>query len=390
MNTNECVILDAIRTPIAKGHAQRGALRALRPDALFAHVINALLDRNAIAPAAIEEVIAGCVTQTGEQGGNISRLAVLLSNLDDTSNGFSLNRACGSAQEAIHIGAAKIDAGDLDYVIAGGVESMSHVAMFSDLGGYDKVNPALMKKIEIVHQGESAERVCIEYDITREQMDDFSAQSHQRAHAAVQRGFYRKLLAPIEGLDAEGKPFLLDYDEGIRAEIDREKMAHLNPVFRPLGEGRITGGNASQISDGAAALLLGNRARAVADGLKPRARFRARCCAAGNATMALLEVMPAAEKALKKAGLSLKDIDVVEINEAFANVPLLWAKCTGADMARINPNGGAVAHGHPLGATGAILMGKLLQQLEDTDGQFGLQIMCIAHGQATATIIERI
>lgn len=390
MKARECVILDAVRTPIARGHAQRGALRAWRPDALFAHVINALLARNPVAPALIEEVIAGCVTQTGEQGGNIARLAVLLSDLDRRSNGFSLNRACGSAQEAIHIAAAKIDAGDLDYAIAGGVESMSRVAMFSDLGGYDKVNPALLQKIEIVHQGESAERVCLEYGITREQMDDYSAESHRRAHAAQQSGFYRKMIAPLEGLDPDGHPFLLDYDEGIRAEVDRARMAHLNPAFRPPGEGRITGGNASQISDGAAALLLGDHARAVADGLRPRARFRARCCAAGNATLALLEVMPAADKALKKAGLSLQDIDVIEINEAFANVPLLWAQCSGADMARINPKGGAVAHGHPLGATGAILMGKLLQQLEEADAQFGLQIMCIAHGQATATIIERL
>lgn len=390
MKKNECVILDAVRTPIAKGHPQRGALRSVRPDALFSHVINALLERNPIALAAIEEVITGCVTQTGEQGGNLSRLAVLLSNLQNSTNGFSLNRACGSGQEAIHIAAAKIDAGDLNYVIAGGVESMSRVAMFSDLGGYDKVNPALMEKMEIVHQGESAERVCVEYDITRKQMDDYSAESHRRAYAAVQRGFYQKLIVPMEGLDAEGKPFVLDYDEGIRAVIDREKMAHLNPVFRPLGEGQITGGNASQISDGAAAVLLGNREQSVADGLTPRARFRARCCAAGDPTMALLDVMPAAEQALKKAGLSLADIDVVEINEAFANVPLLWAKCSGADMARINPNGGAIAHGHPLGATGAMLMGKLVQQLEDTDAQFGMQIMCIAHGQATATIIERI
>lgn len=386
----EAVIIDAVRTPIGKGHPEKGALRGHRPDELYAHVINAILERTGIDPKKINEVVTGCVTQTSEQGNNVSRMAMLLSNLPDTTNAFSVARACGSAQEAIHLASLKVIGGDADYTLGGGVESMSHVPMFSDIGAYDKVNPALKEKLEIIHQGESAERLCEIHGITRSDMDQFSAESHRKASAARKAGYFKSQIAPISALDLEGNSFIMDYDEGIRDVVDLEKMGQLPLAFREPGKGNVTGGNASQISDGAGIVLIADKETAIRDGFKPRARIVSRACAAGDATLALMEVIPATQQALQRAGLSINDIDVFEINEAFANVPIIWQKELGIDPAKVNPNGGAVAHGHPLGATGAILMTKLLNELERTGKRYGLQTMCIAQGMATATVIERL
>jgi len=382
----EPVILEAVRTPIGK---RNGALREWRPDALYARVLDALLERSGIDPALIGDVVTGCVTQVGEQGANVGRLAVLLSRLPQEVAAVTLNRMCGSGQQAVHFAAQAIAAGDLDFAMAGGVESMTRVPMFSDIGGgFSTLNPELFRRHELVHQGESAERIAERYGFCREELDEWGYLSHKRAAQAEREGRFLGQLVPVEGLDAEGRPFLLARDEGVRADVDYEKMLSLKPVFRE--DGVVTAGNSSQISDGAAAVLLGDREKALALGLRPRARFLARVVVAGDPTLQLLEVIPAAKRALEKARLSIQDVDVIEVNEAFASVVLAFLRDLGPDPERVNPNGGAIAHGHPLGATGAVLMTKLLHELERTGGEFGLQVMCIGHGQATATVIQRI
>lgn len=382
----EAVLIDAVRTPIGR---QQGSLRDVRPDVLYAHILNNLIERTGIDPNLIEDVVTGCVTNTGEQGANIGRLGVMLSNLPITVPAVTLNRMCGSAQQAIHFAAQAIAAGDAHYAIAGGVESMSRVPMFSDVtGNFATFNPSINEKYQLVHQGESAELIAEKYQLSRTELDDWSFESHQRAAAATKAGSFSSQLAPIVGSDKAGNPHELIYDEGIRFEADRAKMGTLKTVFR--ADGVVTAANASQISDGAAVVLIGEREQAIADGFKPRAKFRARVVAAGDPRMQLLEVIPATHKALAKAGLSINDLDLVEINEAFASVVLAWLREFKLDPSRVNPNGGAIAHGHPLGATGAVLMSKMINELERRDAQFGLQVMCIGHGQATATIIERV
>lgn len=381
----EPVIIEAVRTPVGRN---RGALRETRPDSLYALLISEMLERTGIDGEKIDDVITGCVTQYGEQGANVGRLAVLLSPLPSSVPAVTLNRMCGSSQQAVHFAAQSIAAGDAGYVLAGGVESMTRVPMFSDIGGdIGNLNPEISSKYELIHQGESAERIAEEFGLTREALDEFALESHKRAAAAVKSGRFKKQIIPISGIGKEGNAITLDYDEGIRFNQDPEKMSSLLPIFRE--DGVITAANSSQISDGAALLLIAEREKALADGYKPRARFRARVAVGGDPTMQLVEVIPATKKVLSKAGLSLGDMDVIEINEAFASVVLAWAGAFEPDTDRVNPNGGAIAHGHPLGATGALLMTKLLHELERVDGQFGLQVMCIGHGMATATIIER-
>jgi acetyl-CoA C-acetyltransferase len=382
----EPVIVEALRTPVGRN---RGALRDIRPDTLYAMVIDELLKRSGISGGHIDDVITGCVTQVQEQGANIGRLSVLLSDLPETVPATTLNRLCGSSQQAAHFAAQAIAAGDARYVLAGGVESMTRVPMFSDVeGGYGNLNSNIAKKYELIHQGESAERIALKYGLSRSELDKYSYQSQLRASRATKSGYFRDQIMPVAGKDKEGGPPTLNYDEGIRFEPDLEKMSELLPIFKE--DGVITAANASQISDGAGALLIADRQTAEADRLKLRAKFRARVAIGGDPTMQLLEVIPATNEVLKRAGLSLSDIDVIEINEAFACVVLAWAKELEPDMEKVNPNGGAIAHGHPLGATGAVLMTKLLHELERSDGTLGLQLMCIGHGMATATILERI
>jgi acetyl-CoA acyltransferase len=379
----EPVILEAVRTPFGR---RDGAFRETRPDKLLAHAISGLVERAGVDPAEIEDVICGTVTQAGEQGANVGRLGVMLAGFPVTVPAVTLNRMCGSSQQAIHFASQAIAAGDMGYAIGCGVESMSRVPMFSDLGGAPdagSVFPELLEKQELVHQGESAERIAERWKITREDADALSAESHRRAALAKNAE-----ILPTPGLDPEGNPVEFTGDEGIRRVVDPEKMAALPTVFRP--EGIVTAGNSSQISDGASAVLVGDRERALADGLKARARFRARVVVGDDPTMQLTGVIPATRLALKKAGLGINDLDWIEINEAFATVVLAWADEFEPDMGKVNPWGGAIAHGHPLGATGAGLMAKMLAGLEATDGQFGLQVMCIGHGMSTATVVERI
>ena len=379
----EAVILEAVRTPYGR---RGGAYREVRPDALLAFALSGLMTRAGLDAGKVEDVITGAVTQTGEQGANVGRLAVMMAGFPAEVPALSLNRMCGSGQQAVHFASQGVDAGDLGYAVGCGVESMTRVPMFSDIGGgFERLNPELLAKVDLIHQGESAERIAGKWGLTREMLDAYAAESHRRAERS--RPLHAELL-PAPGLDAAGHPLTLQHDEGVRGAVDPAKMAALKTPFREAGV--VTAGNASQISDGAAAVLVGDRDIAVADGLRPRARFLARVVVGDDPTMQLTGVIPATRKALKKAGLTLADIDWTEINEAFASVALAWTHELGADPARVNPWGGAIAHGHPLGASGAGLMAKMLSGLEATGGTIGLQTMCIGHGMATATIIERL
>jgi acetyl-CoA acyltransferase len=387
----EPVILEAVRTPFTR---RQGAFREERPDALLARVLTGLVERAGIDPEKIEDVINGTVTQAGEQGANVGRLGVMLAGFPVTVPAVTINRMCGSSQQAVHFASQAIAAGDVVYAIGSGVESMTRTPMFSDIGGapdagsiFSVLNPELLEGQELVHQGESAERIAERWEITREDVDALAVESHKRASEAALENKNAEIL-PTAGLDAKGRPIELTSDEGIRGVVDADKMASLKTVFRP--DGVVTAGNSSQISDGAAAVLVGDRERAEADGLHLRARFLARVAVGDDPAMQLTGVIPATRMALKKAGLSIRDLDWIEVNEAFATVVLSWADELKPDMEKVNPWGGAIAHGHPLGATGAGLMAKMLAGLEATDGQLGLQVMCIGHGMSTATILERI
>jgi acetyl-CoA acyltransferase len=388
----EAVIVEAVRTPFGR---RGGALREFRPDSLLAHALTGLVKRAGFDPARIEDVVDGTVTLAGEQGANPGRLAVLLAGFPTHVPGVSLNRMCGSSQQAVHFAAQAVAAGDMNYVVGCGVESMSRVPMFLDIGlgesnvGFERLNPELFRQHDLIHQGESAERIADKWGLSRHDVDAFAKESHRRAAHAQQSGHNREIL-PTQGVAADAQPMTLERDEGVRAVIDEAKMASLKPAFRPECKGVVTAANSSQISDGASAVLLANRDVAKADGLRARARFRARVVTGSDPTLQLTGVIPATQMALARAGLKMQDLDWIEINEAFAVVVLSWARELGADMDKVNPWGGAIAHGHPLGATGGGLMAKMLNGLEATDGQFGLQVMCIGHGQATATIVERL
>lgn len=374
----EAVIIDAVRTPFGR---RNGSLHDTRPDELLAHALKGLIERTGLDAAKVEDVVTGCVTQAGEQGANIGRLAVMLADFPVEVPAVTLNRMCGSSQQAIHFASQAVAAGDIAYAIGCGVESMSRAPMFSDVdfegGGFEKLNPALLEKQDLIHQGESAERIAEKWRISRDDVDSFATESHRRAAA---RNSHPEVIE-TPGLGA---------DEGVRPSVDPEKMASLKTIFRPDGNGVVTAANSSQISDGAAAVLVADRERAEADGFTPKARFLARVAVGDDPTMQLTGVIPATRAALKKANISIGDLDWIEINEAFATVVLSWADDLSPDMDKVNPWGGAIAHGHPLGATGAGLMAKMVAGLEATDGTLGLQVMCIGHGMATATVIERI
>jgi len=377
----EVVIVEAVRAPVGK---RNGTLSAMLPVHLAARVLRALVDRAQIDPELIEDVIFGCVTPLGEQGANITRLAVLQAGLPVGVPAVTLNRMCGSGQQAVHFAAQAIASGDMDVVIAGGLEVMSRVPLASDW-------PAqwpLDFPYPLVHQGISAETIAERWRLTRDDLDCFAFASHVKAAAATKRGDFAQEIIPIDMPQPDGSTVSLNYDEGIRFEPNLEKMRQLQPAFKP--DGVITAGNASQISDGCAAILLMSLEKAVELGLQPRARFAARSVVGSDPVIMLTGPIPATRKALNRSGLTIDRIDAIEINEAFASVVLAWEKEIGPDPARVNPNGGAIAHGHPLGATGAILMTKLLHYLERAHGHYGLQTMCIGHGMATATILERL
>lgn len=381
----ESVIVEAIRTPFAK---RGGAFAGLRPDALLASQLKALLDRTGVAPSRLGDVIAGCVSQAGEQGANIGRQAALLAGVPIEVPSVTLNRMCSSGQSTVHFAAQAIAAGDMDYAIACGVESMSRTPMFLDvtLGAgpfrdWSSLSPELREAHELPPQAESAELMAARWGLTRRELDDFAADSHRKAAAnAASSGFAREIV-PVPGT-------LLVADEGVRAPVDRARMASLQPVVR--ADGVITAANASQMTDGAAALLVARDDVARADGLRPRARFRARVIVGSDPRVQLDGVMPATRAALGKAGIGVADLDWIEVNEAFACVPLAWSREFGVEAANVNPWGGAIAHGHPLGATGVGLVAKALAGLEATGGTLALVVFCAGHGMASATVLERV
>lgn len=390
---NEPVIIDAIRTSYGR---RKGALRNTRPDDLLATTLDQLVQRSGVAAKRVDDVIAGCVSQAGEQAANIGRISALLSGLPVSVPGVALNRMCGSSQQAMHFAAQAVAAGDANYVIACGAESMTRVPMFLDvtLGqfdfrGFEDLNPKLIDKHQLVHQVESAELIAKKWGISREACDAYARESHARASRAAAAGQHKEIVGTA-AIDSDGIAFTMQRDEGIRENLDVAKMASLAPVFRAPGEGVVTAANSSQLSDGASALLVADAAVARSDGLKARARFRARVVCGSDPVLQLTGVIPATHKALEKSGLQLADIHWIEINEAFASVVLAWSREFGADMERVNPWGGAIAHGHPLGASGTGLMAKMLTGLEATGGTIGLQLMCIGHGMSTATIVERV
>ena len=339
-------------------------------------------------PVIVDDVILGCVAQIGEQGANVARLAVLEAGFPVEVPAVSLDRMCSSGQQAVHFAAQAIASGQADVVIAGGVETMSRVPMMADYPTTWSTKLTGRSDIEVsVNQGISADLIAEKWGLTRQELDQFSYDSHLKAGAAREAGRFDSQIVPVEINGADGTAATFTQDEGIRTPPSLERMASLAPAF---GEGgTATAGNASQISDGAAALLLMSRQKAGELGLRPRARLRATSVVGSDPLLMLTGPIPATHKVLKRAGMALSDVDVVEINEAFASVVLAWARDLEPDMDRVNPNGGAIALGHPLGATGAILLTKLLYELERQDKAVGLQTMCVGFGQATATILER-
>ena len=380
MNENRDVfIVSAVRLPIGVGKPS-GALFPFLPVDLTARVLVEVVRRAGIDPARVEDVVWGVVTPVGDQGANLARLAALKAGFPSHVPATTLNRMCGSSQQAIHFGAQAILAGDMDLVIAGGTEIMSHQPIGADY-------PAEWPKdfpYKLVHQGISAEMMAEKWGLKRDELDDFAFQSHIRAGQAIQNGTFESQILPVDLPD--GSRFTTD--QGVRMPPDRAKMAALKPAFKE--NGTITAANSSQISDGSAAVLLASPEAVGRYNLSPLARIVARTVVGSDPVLMLDAPIPATQMVLRKAGLTLADMDVIEINEAFACVVLAWAKEVKPDMAHVNPNGGAIAHGHPVGATGAILMTKLVYELQRRKAKYGLQTMCIGHGMATATIIERV
>jgi len=383
----EAVIVNAVRTPIGR---RNGKLKDVHPVVLGSLVLREIVERTGIAPEDVEDVVFGCVTQVGEESLNVARNAWLTAGFPVTTPATTVDRQCGSSQQAIHFAANLIQSGVCDITIAGGVESMTRVPMGSNaVSPGTPFPPELMERYDLVPQGISAELVARKYGITRREMDEFSVISHHRASEATDNGYFKSQIVPVEvSLDGNGHREHFSRDEGIRPKANYEATAALPPAFNP--EHAITAGNSSQISDGAAAVLLMSLEKAKQLGFKPRARIRAQAVVGTDPVLMLEGPIPGTAAVLKRAGLDLKSIDLFEVNEAFASVVQAWHKETGADLGKTNVNGGAIAVGHPLGASGAILMNRLLYELERRDLRYGLETMCCGGGIGTATIIDRV
>lgn len=373
----DAFILDAVRTPIGR---RGGFLSRIRPDDLAAKNLRALIRRTGIDPHEVEDVIMGCVTQIGEQGFNIGRQAALAAGFPVTVCGTTVNRMCASSLQAINFAAQAVMSGTHDLVIGAGVESMSRVSMGSDGGS---LSEQVLDRFDIIPQGLSAELISQRWSLSRQTIDAFSFESHRRALAAIEEGHFTREISSIT-INNE----TLIHDEGPRRDTSLERLASLRPAFRE--NGTITAAASSQISDGAASVLIASKEATDRLGLRPRARFRSMALAGVDPTIMLTGVIPATEKALKKAGLSIEDIDLFEVNEAFAPVVLAWSQDTGASLDKTNVNGGAIALGHPLGCSGARLISTLLSEMERRDVQLGLATLCIGFGMAVATVIERV
>jgi acetyl-CoA acyltransferase len=388
----DVVIVQAARTPVGRF---RGGLKQVRADHLGAVVLGELVDRAGIQPADVEDVVFGCVSQVGEQCGNIARTALLSAGWPESIPGMTVDRKCGSAEAATHVAFAQIASGVSDCIVAGGAESMTRVPM----GGNRDVHGVpfgwrLNERFALTSQGEAAERLCDLWNLTRDQLDDYAITSQSRAAHAADSGHFDQEIVPVDiGRWCERSDPLIDgvlrTDETIRRDTSRDRLASLKASFRPES-GRVTAGNASQISDGAAAVLLMAAERAKALGLQPRARIRAVATVGSDPVLMLTGPIAATRKVLERAGLTLDDIDLFEVNEAFAPVPMIWMQEFGVGHDRVNVNGGAIALGHPLGASGARIMTTMLHELERRKGRFALQTICCAGGLGTATIIERL
>lgn len=390
---SEAVLVDIVRTPVGRGKPG-GALSGVHPVDLAAGVLSAVLERNGLESAQIDDVLLGCVGQVGEQSMNIARQAVLAAGFDETVPAATIDRQCGSSQQAAHIAAQGIIAGAYDAVLVGGVESMSRVPLGASAAGGSPMSPRLRARYPhgLVNQGVSAELIAQRWGFSREDLDAYAAESHRRAAQAWSEGFFDDTVTAIE----EAPDAVTD--ETVRVGTTAEKLAGLQPSFRtdalaarfPELEWSITPGNSSPLTDGASAALLMSAERAEALGLRPRARFHAFSVVGDDPMMMLTGPIPATRRILDRAGLAIDDIDAYEVNEAFASVPLAWAAELGADAAKLNPRGGAIALGHALGSSGTRLLGTLIDHLEATGGRYGLQTMCEGGGMANATIIERL
>ncbi|MDY0393436.1 thiolase family protein [Virgibacillus halophilus] len=378
----EAVIIEAVRTPVGR---RNGALSGIRAEELAAKPLAEVLRRAGVSSDLVEDVILGCVSQVGEQAFDIARQAALIAGYPIQVPGTTIDRQCGSSQQAVHFACQAIISGDMDVVVAGGIESMSRVPMGSNMQGV-KLSQALTDKYEIINQGLSAERIADKWGFSRKQMDEFSLESHRKAIIARNEGRFAKEIMPLQVTLPDGTKTMIKEDQGPRDDTSLEKLEGLKPAFRETGS--ITAGNSSQISDGAVAILIMSREKADELGVKARFRVAARTVIGSDPTLMLTGPILATQKILRKCGLSIADIDIFEVNEAFASVPLAWLAETGADQAKLNPNGGAIALGHPLGASGGRLMTTMLHELERTGGRYGLQTMCEGHGMANATIVE--
>ena len=383
------VIVDAVRTP---GGRRNGKLKDWHPADLAAHVLKAIEQRNGLDPALIDDVIMGCVMQVGEQSLNIGRNAVLAAGWPETVPATTVDRQCGSSQQALHFAAQGVMAGAYDIVVAAGVEVMTRTPMgasiVKDMGF--PFPASMMERYQesgLPPQGIGAEMIADEYGITREDLDAFGAESQRRAAQATAEGRFEREIVPVPVV-VDGVTVMMTADEGIREGTTPETLANLKPAFKEGG--KVTAGNSSQISDGASAVLVMSEEKAAELGLTPRARFHSFAVVGTDPVTMLKGPIPATEKVLARSGLSIDDIDLFEVNEAFASVVLAWQKEHGADLAKTNVNGGAIALGHPLGCSGAKLMTTLLNELERTGGRYGLQTMCEGGGLANATIIERL
>jgi acetyl-CoA acyltransferase len=389
------VIVDAVRTGGGRGKKDSGKLSNWHPVDLAAETLKALVERNNLDPALVDDVIMGCVMQVGEQALNVGRNAVLAAGFPETVPATSVDRQCGSSQQSAHFAAQGVIAGAYDIVIAAGVEVMSRVPMGASMGVAGmpmgpRVGARYAAVGGLVPQGISAEMIADKWGLSRDDLDAFAAESHTRAARARDEGRFANEIIPVKVKDANGNETdeVFDYDEGIRDGSTPETLGKLKPAFKP--DGKVTAGNSSQITDGASAVLIMSEEKAKALGLTPRARFHTFALAGVDPVTMLTGPIPSTAKALEKSGLSINDIDLFEVNEAFASVVLAWQKEHNPDMSRVNVNGGAIALGHPLGGSGTKLMGTLLNELERTGGRYGLQTMCEGGGLANATIIERL
>ncbi|AZG45920.1 3-ketoacyl-CoA thiolase [Gordonia insulae] len=376
------VIVEAVRTPVGK---RNGGLSTVHPADLSAVVLNAVVERAGIDPSVVEDVIWGCVQQVGDQANDIARNAVIAAGWPETVPGVTVDRQCGSSQQALNFAVASVEAGHYDVVIAGGVESMSRVPMGSGATfPGSPYSPAYMERYDGVkpNQGIGAEMIAERWGLSRSELDAFAVQSHERAAAAQDAGFFDLQIVPVKTPDGE----VITRDEGIRRGSSQESLAKLKTVFKE--DGVIHAGNASQISDGASALLIMSEQAAARHGVRPIARIHSLTVVGDDPVTMLTAPIPATKKVLDKSGLSLEDIGVFEVNEAFASVPLAWLKDIGADPAKVNPNGGAIALGHPLGGSGGRILTDMIHHMRANGLRYGLQTMCEGGGQANATILE--